>query len=475
MEVSMSFTSSLIDPETERCSAANQPVDFRQTSQRARKRKTITGVWHWLAALVDQALVSGTRFLTTIIIGRHCGAGDLGTYSLAFSVLVLGGCFQEAIVTTPYAVLGQRLRRRSRTTYAGGIARMHFVAALASALFLAAFGLIAHFLQIRTLPTIALVLAIALPCSLGVEFVRRLALAELDVRSATFLDATVTGIQLSLLSLLAYIKWLNAPVALLAVGAANLLPAILWWSLCSKSKLGANSSAARYWNRNWTLGRWLAASQVMAVIHGFMPTWLLAILVGTQATGEFVAYLNLALLANPLIFAVGNLLTPRAAHTLAHNGRQAARQMILRVLLYFVAAMALFALGMSLFGNLIVEFIYGQHFVGSNKITGLLGLTAVAWAVSATCGSGLIAFGRPRWAFVASCVGSIVTVIFIVLLAPSLKVYGATLGILFGNATAAAIHSGAFIGVSGGLRKKPSGSQYPNLRASFRQQDLTNT
>src|SRR5215212_2723455 len=368
MEVSMSFTSSLVDSETERCAAVNQPIDFPQTSKRARKRKAVTGVWHWLAALIDQGLVSGTRFLTTIIVGRYCGAGDLGTYSLAFSVLVLGCCFQEAIVTTPYAVLGQRLRRRSRTTYAGGIARMHFVAAVASALFLVAVALTAHFLQIRTLPTIALVLAVTLPCSLGIEFVRRLALAELDVRSATFLDATVTGIQLSLLSLLAYVKWLNAPVALLAVGAANLLPAIFWWSVYSKSRMEANSSAARYWKRNWTLGRWLAASQVMAVIHGFMPAWLLAILVGTQATGEFVAYLNLALLANPLIFAVGNLLTPRAAHTLAHSGERAAQQLIVRVLLYFVTVMAVFALGMSLFGHLIVEFIYGHSFVGSNKI-----------------------------------------------------------------------------------------------------------
>jgi O-antigen/teichoic acid export membrane protein len=474
MEVSMSFTSSIADPETEQYSAVDQPVAFRQTSKRARKHKTITGVWHWLAALVDQGLVSGTRFLTTIIIGRYCGAGELGTYSLAFSVLVLGGCFQEAIVTTPYAVLGQRLRRRSRTTYAGGVARMHFVAAVASALLLLAVALIAHFLQIRTLPAIALVLAVTLPCSLASEFVRRFALAELDVRSATMIDAAVTGIQLSLLSLLAYVKWLNAPIALLAVGAAYLLPAIVWWSLFSKSRMGANSSAARYWNRNWTLGRWLAASQVMAVIHGFMPAWLLAVLVGAQATGEFVAYLNLALMANPLIFAVGNLLTPRAAHTFAHKGQRAAQQLILRVLLYFVTLMAVFALGMSLFGHFVVEFIYGQNFVGSQKITGLLGLTAVSWAISATCGSGLIAFGRPRWAFVASCIGSIVTAVSIVLLAPSLKVYGATLGILFGNATAAAIHASAFIRVSGGLRKERPIPSEPDFEHRFATQDLTN-
>src|SRR3954466_7041532 len=177
MEASMSVTSLVFEPETERVQFEPAPTKSPQAATRP-PRVAVAGVWHWLAALVDQALVSGTRFLTTIIIGRYCGAGELGTYSLAFSVLVLGGCFQEAIVTTPYAVLGQRLRRRSRITYAGGIARMHFVAAAAGALFLLAGALIANLLQIHTLPTIALVLAVTLPCSLGIEFVRRLALAE---------------------------------------------------------------------------------------------------------------------------------------------------------------------------------------------------------------------------------------------------------------------------------------------------------
>lgn len=474
MEISMSLTSSLVDTEIERFPAVNPPAESRQTSKHAPRRATITGVWHWLAALVDQGLVSGTRFLTTIIIGRYCGADELGTYSLAFSLLVLGCCFQEAIVTTPYAVLGQRLRNRSRSTYAGGIARMHFVAAVASALFLLGLALTAYLFQIRTLPTIALVLSVTLPCSLAIEFVRRFTLAELDVRVAALLDAGVTAIQLCLLVLLALIGWLNASVALLAVGAACLVPATIWWNFCSKSRTDVNSSAARYWRRNWSLGRWLVANQVTAVIHGFMPAWLLALLVGTKATGEFIAYFNIALLANPLVFAVGNLLTPRAAHTLAHEGLRATQLLVLRVLLYFVSLMAVFALGMSLFGHSLVQFIYGQSFVGLEKVGGLLGLTAVAWAISATCGSGLVALGRPRWGFVASCLGSMVTAVAIVVLAPTLTVYGATLGILFGSATAAAIHSWAFIRVSGGFRIERPAPSHPKFDHRFATQDLTN-
>jgi O-antigen/teichoic acid export membrane protein len=402
-------------------------------------------------ALVDQALVSGTRFLGTIIVGRCCGPRELGTYSLAFSLLVLGGCFQEAIVTTPYAVLGQRLRRRSRANYAGAVARMHFWAAIGSAILLVALAAVSFVFKIEALPTIALVLAVTLPCSLAIEFVRRLSLAELNVQTATCLDASVTGLQLVLLVVLAQLKWLDARIALLAVGAAYVTPALIWWGMYGRTRVRLAASPTHYWPRNWKIGRWLVASQVMAVIHGYMPAWLLAVLVGTNATGEFVAYLNLALLANPLIFAVGNLLTPRAAHALARGGPHAAQVLVLRVLLYFVALMSIFALGLSFGGHAIVQFVYGKSFV-AEKIAGLLGLAAIAWSITATCASGLIALGRPRWGFLATCIGSIVTAVAILILAPIWTVYGATLGIVLGSATAAAIHAWAFIHFSGGFR-----------------------
>lgn len=469
----MSLTSSRVDSASELFQTADTPSNAAQTSTRP-PRGAIAGVWHWLVALVDQALVSGTRFLATIIVGRACGAGELGTYTLAFSLLVLVGCFQEAIVTTPYAVFGQRLRRRSRATYAGAVARMHFTAAAGSAVLLLVLAAIGFIFHIRALPTIALVLAITLPCSLAIEFVRRFALAELDVHAAALLDAGVAGIQLVLLFVLAQLKWLDARIALLAVGLAYVTPAVLWWSFYGKSRMRRGSSTTPYWGRNWTLGRWLVASQVMSVIHGFMPAWLLALLVGTSATGEFVAYLNLALLANPLIFAVGNLLTPRAAHALATGGRQATQQLVLRVLLYFVALMAVFSLGLSLAGSTIVRFIYGHSFVGSEKIAGLLGLAAIMWSISATCGSGLVALGRPRWGFVASCSGSIVTLLSITILAPSWTVYGATLGLLMGSTTAASIHAWAFIRVSGGLRMERFASSTPDFEHRFATQDMTN-
>src|SRR5438128_4628311 len=70
-------------------------------------------------ALIDQAVVSGTSFLTTILIGRWCGAGELGVYSLGFSLLVSWGCAQQSLIALPYTIYRHRSRWGTQEEYAG--------------------------------------------------------------------------------------------------------------------------------------------------------------------------------------------------------------------------------------------------------------------------------------------------------------------------------------------------------------------
>src|SRR5947209_4562429 len=72
-------------------------------------------------AVLDQAVVSGTSFLTTILIGRWCGADELGIYSLGFTLLVTWGCVQESLVALPYTIRRHRLLRETQAEYAGSV------------------------------------------------------------------------------------------------------------------------------------------------------------------------------------------------------------------------------------------------------------------------------------------------------------------------------------------------------------------
>src|SRR5437764_1423163 len=85
----------------------------------AGKRLLGAGTLLVVLAMVDQGVVSAARFGTNVVIGRVCGKEELGLYALGFSVLLLVVCAQEALVTTPYTVFGNRLAGTRRAARAG--------------------------------------------------------------------------------------------------------------------------------------------------------------------------------------------------------------------------------------------------------------------------------------------------------------------------------------------------------------------
>lgn len=53
-------------------------------------------------ALIDQALVSGASFLTTVLIGRNTLPSQLGTYALSGAILIWVTNAQESLVSLPF-------------------------------------------------------------------------------------------------------------------------------------------------------------------------------------------------------------------------------------------------------------------------------------------------------------------------------------------------------------------------------------
>ena len=72
-------------------------------------------------SIFDQAVVSGTNFGTSVIIGRLCERECLGVYALALSIVYFARGIQEQIVSAPYAVYGNRYRGDALAGYTGSI------------------------------------------------------------------------------------------------------------------------------------------------------------------------------------------------------------------------------------------------------------------------------------------------------------------------------------------------------------------
>jgi O-antigen/teichoic acid export membrane protein len=162
-----------------------------------------------LLALLDQVLVSGPRFIATLLIGRYCGAEELGLYSLVFSALIMLIVVQESLVTTPYTMLYHRARAR-RLRIATNSWRYCLIWSLGSAALLGFVALVVNWKGQPQLFILFLAMLLSAPFVLQREFARRFSLAALKIKQALSLNVTAALFQVGLLVTLLSIGWLNA-------------------------------------------------------------------------------------------------------------------------------------------------------------------------------------------------------------------------------------------------------------------------
>jgi O-antigen/teichoic acid export membrane protein len=356
-------------------------------------------------AMVDQALVSGASFLATILIGRFGHAESLGLYSLGMSVVLALLAVQMSLVTTPYAVQHHTAGPTARA-YAGSTLVMQLGLLLAVCAGLMVTAMFVHGpAQIVLFATVP-----AAPLLLLREFARRMAYARLAIERSLAIDLPVVVLQTTGLIFLAARGALSAPAAFAVLGlsaAAGAIVGLTWLARDVRFDRGALPGDLQ---RHWNFGRWIAGGQLLAVVNTQGIFWLVSLLRGDAETGVYAACLAIVLLCNPFILAVGNILTPRAAQTLAHHGPDALRCFILRAAAIIAVVMTIFCAAVALCGDRLIQLLYGAEYAGHGLVITLLALTFLVSAVAMAVNDGLRALGRTHVEFAAMAVDALITV-----------------------------------------------------------------
>ena len=68
-----------------------------------------------LLSIFDQAIFSGTSFLTAVLIGRATSPGQLGTYYLVLSIVLVISSVQDQLISAPYVIYSKRRQGCSRS------------------------------------------------------------------------------------------------------------------------------------------------------------------------------------------------------------------------------------------------------------------------------------------------------------------------------------------------------------------------
>ena len=392
-------------------------------------------------AVLDQAIVSGTGFATSVIIGRLCSQADLGTYYLALSVVLFVRGMQEQLVSAPYTVYAQRRQGVELATYTGSVFLHQLV------LTVAAVGAILGIALAASVPgggfpaepqMIAAVLG-AVPFLLLREHLRQFAFARFRIGTVILIDLAVALAQLGGLLLLALTETLEVATVYAVMGGACLVACSGWWLVGDRP---LSFRAARFWpdwRHNWLFGRWMLASFLVGSSAPYVLPWFVAALRGAAETGIMAACNTLVGLANAFVMGLTNSLSPQAAQAFASGGITELRRVLWKTAALFLATLGTFCVAAFFAGDALAVLIYGGKYAGVGGIVAAYALSLVAASLAITAGNGLCAMERPSANVTADVAALVSTIAAAATLVPTFGVFGAALASICGNTVSAGV------------------------------------
>jgi O-antigen/teichoic acid export membrane protein len=399
-----------------------------------------------LLSLVDQTVVSGTAFLTTVLLGRWCGAEQLGVYALGFTIVVLMTNAQGALVTIPYTNQWRTRPQADRAGFAGGalIQQIAFAALMSGALGILGVLLLLFGLHGK-INTAVLVVGVVLPLLLLREFARRFAFAHLRVGTACCIDLVVSVAQIAGIIVIFFADRLDATTAFIATGIAASIGGSMGLAKMRRSFSLRLDLLAPSIREHWRFGRWVLASSLLITIQTYFVHWLLAFISGTADTGVYSACLTSVRVLNPLLLGIGNVSGPLAARAFADGGLNRLRSLIGKVSSCLIPVLGLYCILVHAVGDQVIAFLYrGNEYLGHGHLLTVFALTVFVAAFDLPIDAGLSAMNRPDIGFRASVVSTLVVVVGSCLLIPKYGMLGGAYAGLLGQSCGVVLRVLAF-------------------------------
>ncbi|MGY4427490.1 O-antigen/teichoic acid export membrane protein [Bradyrhizobium sp. JR6.1] len=400
-------------------------------------------------ALADQAVVSGTSLMSTVLVGRFTQPSQLGIYAIGLSVLGFVLAVQDALILMPYTI--QRHRSSRTPAQHAGLSLLHSVWLSAAAIVVLAIVAVAMIAlwAANDLTWLVCTLVLTVPFALQREFNRTYAFAHLNVANALILDAGVAAVQLPVLAWLGWTDRMSAVNASLALAGGCALTSLVWLYLARQNFSFPTGRVRQATAESWRLGKWLCAGQITVTIQSYVSYWVLPLLVSLAETGVFAACNSIASVANPLLSAFRNTLTPRSVLAFKEGGVERLRRQASRDALLLVGVMSLFWVMILFSGDFLMRLIYHDHgYDGRGDVVTILALAVLATAAGASASNAMASMERPRAVVVATSVGAFVTATAVWAFTAEWGLLGAAYGILAGSVAGSAARWVAFLTVA---------------------------
>jgi O-antigen/teichoic acid export membrane protein len=271
-------------------------------------------------ALSDQAVVSGTNFLTNVMLARFMGLGEFGVFALAWMSVLFVNSLQSALVVAPMMSIGQKQKEEDRPSYFGAVVfqELAFVSFCFVFVFVA-LKISGSFFPHANLQRLALPLAVSAFAYQTQDFLRRYFFATRQSRHALADDALSYLTQLPILLLMHRAGALNSATALWVMSGTSIFGMVVGWFWVEPLDFNWEWIKAIS-RRHWRLSRWLSAAALMQWTSGNLFLIAAPIYYGPAAAGVLRASQNLMGVTHVWFQGLDNVVLVETARRLHEGG-----------------------------------------------------------------------------------------------------------------------------------------------------------
>jgi O-antigen/teichoic acid export membrane protein len=356
-------------------------------------------------AILDQGLISGSNFLTSVLLARWLVPAQYGAYAVAFGIYVLLTVVYQSLVLEPMSVFGGSSYRNCLRGYLGSLVWVHVTLSLAICLVFGASAIVAQTMAHSEGLAGALAgVTIACPFILGFGMVRRGFYLELSPAKSALGAFVYSAFSIAALYALYHRGLLSAFSAFLLMGLAA-AATTFYLFLRLRAELRGSDSAAplvnQVWKRHWGYGRWALASSVAGWIPAYIYYPLLGSFGNIVHSGQLKALMNFTLPMEQTKAALGMLLLPYAARVHDKEGRSSASVLSMRMTLVSLGGAVVYWALILPFQGPVFHFLYSGRYMEVVHLLPVVAFGSIVWSAAYGPAIALRAMESPASVFIA--------------------------------------------------------------------------
>jgi len=238
---------------------------------------------------IDQIVLSGIRFLTSLFLIKTTTKNDFGDYSLLIPVTLLVTSIQNALISTPMLVLYYNKTKLDKQEYINSLLRIQMISIIILFTLNILIFLILFLFKLVNLYTFGLSVAVSIAVIglLSQQLIRNFYFVEELPKSVLKIDIYyfLTLFALSLISY--FVIRINVSLIFVLIGLSSFLVSIL-----QTKRLFLNidfDTLKKHYKENWLLGKWALFGVIVTHVQTYGYIYLIGLLVNSTAVADISA------------------------------------------------------------------------------------------------------------------------------------------------------------------------------------------